>query len=45
MRREKGINFRARSIVNQKFGSPEEREDVMWAVEPILLAREPVAIQ
>jgi len=31
--------------VNQNFGSSKKREDVMYAVEPILLAREPVAVQ
>ena len=37
--------FRAFTMVSQNVGSSEEREDATYAVESIMLAREPVAIQ
>ena len=39
------VRLRARSMVSQNFRSSKEREDATQAVEPIMLAREPVAIQ
>jgi len=32
-------------MVSQKFGPSEEREGVTQAVEPFMLAREPVVVQ
>ena len=39
------LSFRARAVVSQNFDSLEKREDAMWAVEPISLTCEPVAVQ
>jgi len=36
---------RACAMVSQSFGPSEEREDATQAVEPFLLAREPVVVQ
>ena len=37
--------LRVSTVVSQNFGSSEEREDAMSAVEPILLAHKYVTVQ
>ena len=40
-----GHHVRACAMVSQIFGPSEEREDATQAIEPFLLAREPVVVQ